>query len=199
MTPRESLIPELHWLSAFEDQDDSWPGPGPKLKNLSAWIDTLACNGHSTLVAAAYAAASTASRHWDLWIAADEEEAIESILDSDTPTNQLAAVSAWLTAPTEANREAALCTVDLTKQIRWFDDQFSDVWFDQPGMWAAEASENCVLSLTGDPHSSISRESFALLSILCSINAFRDDEQGLVAGAVETIRTAVKLHLTGMN
>ena len=173
MTQIESPIPDLNWLTATEDTDESWLGPGPKLCNLRPWIDALASHGKYTLVAATYAAAKAASHYWDAWLAADQQIAMESILDGDTPTKQLAAVKCWLAAPTDSNKAAAFDTVDHTKQLHWFHEEYSDVWFDEPGMWAVESSEFSVLTITGDPYSSDSLESHATLSILCAINAFR--------------------------
>jgi hypothetical protein len=191
----ETMIPDLDWLTATEEADESWLGPGPKLCNLRPWVDTLASHGGQTLVAATYAAAKTASLYWDEWLAADEQIAIESILDGDTPTKQLAAVRNWLTAPTDSNKATAYKTVDHTKQLHWFHEEYRDDWFDEPGMWAVESSEFCVLSLTGDPYSYHSLESHATLSILCAINALRKPNDKVLRDSISTIRTEIQRQL----
>jgi len=195
VTQIESLVPELDWLTVTEDTDESWLGPGPKLCNLRRWIDTLSSHDGRTLVAATYAAAKKASQFWDAWLAADEQMAMESLLDGDTPSKQLAAVRCWLTTPTDSNKAAAYNTVDHTKQLHWFHEEYSDVWFDEPGMWAVESSEFCVLSLTGDPYSPDSLESHAALSILCAINAFRKRDDTDLRDPISRVRTAVQRQL----
>jgi len=134
MANQYALIPDLDWLTVSADPDDSWVGPGPKLVNLRPWMDRLATIGHRTLISATYGAAETARQHWETWLMASRDIALESILDGQPPTEQLAAIRGWLHSPTDAHRNLALATVDHTKQLHWFHEEYRDVWFDEPGM-----------------------------------------------------------------
>lgn len=196
MTPEESLIPELDWLAASVPVDDSWLGPGPALVNLRPWMERLARSGHANLVAATYAAARLACQHWDHWLATSPDVARESILDAQPPTKQLAAVAHWLDSRTAEHKRLALDTVDHTKQLHWFNEEFSDAWFDVPGMWAVESSEYCVLSLTGDPYDDAPPAEFAAISVSCALNSFRtsadDDIRESLGMVVDAIRRQLR-------
>ncbi|MGN6544732.1 MAG: hypothetical protein ACTHK7_06770, partial [Aureliella sp.] len=130
------MIPDIDWLAKSSDADISWYGPGPVLVNLQTWMEQLQSIGHYQLVAATYAAAKAALPHWENWLAKSPEVAIESILDGQPPSSQLAAVARWLNAPSDENKRLALETVDHTKQLHWFNEEFKDAWFKEPGMWA---------------------------------------------------------------
>ena len=184
----ELLNPEFFdWMSVKEDADESWRGPGPKLSNLRPWVDTLVSEGRHTLVAATYAAARAACDYWEPWLAAQHQMTI----DGYTPTKQLAAVERWLSDPTDSNKATAYDTVDDTKQLSWICEEFRPVWFAEPGWWAVESSENCVLSLTGDPASAGSHGSYAALSIACAINALRKRDGDDLSVALSTVLTAI--------
>jgi hypothetical protein len=192
MSREHALIPEFDWLAASADVDDSWLGPGPKLVNLRPWLERLSATGHRTIVVVAHAAAKAAQQHWDAWLEESPDVAMESILDGRPPTEQLAAVSRWLNSQTAEHKSLAFDTVDHTKQLHWFHEEYCDVWFDEPGMWAIESSEYCVLSLTGDPYSEDSAATLATLSVACAVNSFRKsathDIRGALSVVVESIR-----------
>lgn len=195
MAHQDTLIPDLDWLVTSADLDDSWLGPGPKLVNLRPWMDRLGAHGHRTLVAATYAAAEVARQHWDAWFMASPDIAMESIVDGQPPTEQLAAVKRWLNSPTVLHKNSAFDTVDHTNQLHWFDEEYRDVWFDEAGMWAVESSEYCVLSLTGDPYSKDSVEALATLSVACAINSFRKSAEHEIRDAVSAIAEAIRRQL----
>lgn len=197
MPSNNSLVPDLDWLAASCEPDESWSGPGPMLVNLQAWMERLAAAGLHHLVSATYAAASTARAHWDAWYNESPESAQESILDGQPPTEQLAAVARWLASPSDDQMALALETVDLTKQLHWFHEEYCDVWFDEPGMWAVESSEFCVLSLTRDPYSHISRATLAAISVSCATNSFRRSPEEDIRPALTTIVTAIGDRLAG--
>lgn len=188
---QDSLIPDLDWLATTLAPDDSWLGPGPMLASLRPWMDRLGSKGHRTLVAATYGAAETARQQWDSWLIKSRGTAMESILDGQPPPEQLGAVKRWLTSPTDEHKRLALDTVDLTKQLHWFHEEYCDVWFDEPGMWAVESSEYCVFSLTRDPYSNDSVESHATICVACAINAFR-------TSADEPVRNALSIVIAGI-
>lgn len=193
---RHSSIPDLEWLAISADVDDSWLGPGPRLVNLRSWIDRLSMNGRHTLVAATYAAAEAANKHWDAWLVASPEMAMQSILDGQPPPEQLAAVKRWLVAPNSKNIDLASATVDHTKQLHWFHEEYRDSWFKEPGMWAVESSEFCVLSLTGDPYRRESIESFATISVACALNSFRKSAEHDLRGALTIVVDAIGRRLS---
>ncbi|WDI40853.1 hypothetical protein [Bremerella sp. P1] len=190
------LIPELKWLAETAVPDDSWAGPGPMLVNLHPWMERLHASSHRHLVIATHAAARTALVHWENMLAASPEESLEAILDGQPPTSQLAAVECWLQQPTEEHKNNAFETVDHTKQLYWFHEEYEEVWFKHPGMWAVESSEFCVSSLTGDPYSSASQATLATISVSCAINSFRTspDDDVLEAASIvfEAIRAALE-------
>ena len=192
MPLEDALVPDLEWLAASRSVDGSWLGPGPNLVNLRPWMQRLAVHGHRTVVAATYAAAALARPHWDSWLARSADFARESLLDGRPPTEQLAAVARWLESPTDEHRAHALETVDLTKQLHWFYEEYEDAWFGLPGMWAIESSEYCVLTLAGDPYSHASPPDLATISVSCALNALRpsadDDVRGPLAAVVEAVR-----------
>lgn len=185
------LLPDLEWLTESREVDASWPGPGPMLVNLNVWMEQLASVGPWYLVAATYAAVHQARQHWDAWLRESPEIALESLVDSQPPTRQLEAVAKWLATPSDQHKQRALDTVDLTKQLHWFHEEYGDVWFDEPGMWAAESSEFCVLSLTGDPYSSMSTSTLATISVACAINSFRRTIKDDVRQPISVILAAV--------
>jgi hypothetical protein len=82
--------------------------------------------------------------------------------------------------------------VDRTKQLHWFHEEYRDVWFDVPGMWAVESSEYCVLSLTGEPYYDVPLAELAAISVSCALNSFRtsvdDDVRDSLAMVVDAIR-----------
>lgn len=185
------VIPELDWLATSCEVDDSWLGPGPQLVNIQPWMERLVDAGHHTLVRATYAAAQAACQHWDKWMIASLDTVSDSILTQE-PLEQLAAVARWLDSPTIEQKALALKTVDHTKQLHWFHEEYDDVWFDQPGMWAIESSEYCVLSLTGDPYSPDSLAELATTAIVCAVNSFRasarDDIRVSLSIVIDAIR-----------
>jgi len=185
------LSPEFDWLAETGDADDSWFGPGPMLVNLQHWMDRLAATSHRHLVLATYAAAQTSHPHWDKWLADSPNIAHESILDARTPTEQLAAVAHWLDTPTEENKSDAQETVDLTKQLHWYHEEYEDVWFDEPGMWAVESAEHCVLSLTGDPYSSLTLTNLATIAVSCAVNSFRRSLGDSIRAALRSVVDAI--------
>jgi hypothetical protein len=189
-------IPDLDWLAAHRDADESWLGPGPMLINLQPWMERLANSGHRVLVAATYAAALTTCQHWKNWLAKSPDVALESILEAQPPTVQLAAVARWLDSPTAENKSQAINTVDLTKQLHWFHEEYRDAWFEEPGMWAVESSEYCVLSLTGDPYSRESFTSLATISVSCAVNSFRKSADGDIRDSVGIVLDAIRRQLT---
>ncbi|MFN3151923.1 hypothetical protein [Bremerella sp.] len=196
MTDHPSNIPELSWLTETSEQDDSWYGPGPALVNLHSWMQRLFDTDHRCVVTATYAAASVSLPHWESWFESSPEFAIESIVDGQPPTVQLAAVSNWLNAPTSEYKNQAFETVDHTKQLHWFHEEYEDSWFDYPGMWSVEASDFCVLSLTGDPYSPASIVDLAIISVMCAINSFRnsidDDIRDPAIVVLNAIRAALE-------
>ena len=167
------LLPNLDWLADTTETDESWPGPGPKLRHLQTWMDQLLKTDHRQLVLVTWCAATIAVQHWKNWVTESPEFATDSLCDSSPPDEQLAAVEQWMTAPTKDRSDNAIRMVDLTKQLHWFHDEFRETWFKYPGMWAAESSEFCVLSLTGDPYSKCDRASEGAISVSCAINSFR--------------------------
>ena len=175
MVDDDSLIPDLDWLAASGDPDDTWHGPGPMLVNLQPWMEHL------------YAS--------DNWLARSRNIALESILDAQPPTGQLAAVRRWLDSPTDEHKMLALDTIDLTKQLHWFHEEYCDVWFDEPGMWAVESSEYCVLSLTGDPYSQDTFATFATISVSCAVNSFRTSAAD-IRDAFAVVMDAIRRQLT---
>ena len=195
MSHDNALIPELEWLIASRDADDSWVGPGPMLVNLHPWMERLGTSGHHNLVAATYAAAETARQHWDAWLTKSPDIALESILDAQPPAGQLAAVRRWLDSPTAEHKTLALDTIDLTEQLHWFHEEYADVWFDEPGMWAVEASEHCVMSLTGDPYSQVSLATQATISVSSAINSFRRSAAYDIRDSVGIILDAISRQL----
>jgi hypothetical protein len=196
MVDDDSLIPDLDWLAASCDPDDTWHGPGPMLLNLQPWMEHLYTSGHGNLVAATYAAAETARSHWDTWLARSRNVALESILDAQPPTGQLAAVRRWLDSPTDEHKTLAIDTIDLTKQLHWFDEEYGDVWFDEPGMWAVESSEYCVLSLTGAPDSQDTLATFATISVSCAVNSFRTSADDDIRNSFAVVLAAIRRQLT---
>jgi len=186
------VVPEFDWLAANRDADESWLGPGPMLVNLQPWMEQLAVAGPRVLVGAMYAAAQAACRHWDAWLARSPDDARDSILEGRPPTEQLAAVAGWLTSPTETNRTRALDTVDLTKQLHWFHEEYCDRWFDEPGIWAVESSEQCVLSLTGDPYSQQSRTSLATVAVSCAVNSFRNSAKADIRDPLKIVIDSIR-------
>jgi len=196
MAPEEPLIPDLDWLAASGPVDDSWLGPGPAQVNLRPWMERLARSGHANLVAATYAAVRLACRYWDQWLATSPEFARESIPDGQPPTEQLAAVARWLDSPTAEHKDLALGTVDQTKQLHWFHEEFIDAWFNLPCMWAVESSEFCVLSLTGEPYDDLPPAELAAISVSCAVNSFRtsadDDIRDPLAMVVDAIRRQLR-------
>jgi hypothetical protein len=155
-------------------------------------MEGLANTGHEVLVAATYAAAQGACQHWENWLAKSPDVALQSILGSRPPTEQLAAVARWLDSATAGNKSQAIKTVDLTKQLHWFHQEFRDRWFYEPGMWAVESSEYCVLSLTGDPYSRFSLTNLATICVSCAVNSFRksaeDDIRDFLGIVIDAIR-----------
>ena len=156
-------------------------------------MEHLAARGRRNLVAAAYAAATQARPQWEIWFATSPDYALESLLENRPPPEQLAAIARWLDDPTPEHEARALATVDLTKQFHWFHDDYADVWFTEPGMWAIEASSCCVLTLTGDPYSQVSPASFATLSISCALNAFRRSAADNIRQPLKTILDAIRV------
>ena len=189
------VIPELDWLAAHRDADESWLGPGPMLVNLQPWMERLASTGHQVLVAATYSAAQTGCQHWENWHAKSPDVARESILEGKPPTEQLAAVARWLDSPTAENKSNAIKTVDLTKQLHWFHEEYREAWFDEPGMWAVESSEYCVLSLTGDPYSRESLATLATISVSCAVNSFRKSAGGDIRDSLGIVIDAIRRQL----
>ena len=189
------LMPDLDWLAMARDGDETWLGPGPMLVNLRPWMERLATSGHRNLVIATHAAARAARQHWDRWLADSREVALESILESQPPDEQLAAVARWLDSPTAENKSRAIKTVDLTKQLHWFHEEYRDAWFDEPGMWAIESSEYCVLSLTGDPHSRQSFAALATIAVWCAINSFRVSAESSIRDSFRLSWTAIRREL----
>lgn len=189
------MIPDIDWLAVSGDADNSWYGPGPVLVNLRTWMEQLQSDGHYKLVAATYAAAKVALPHWESWLARSPDVAIESILDGQPPTSQLAAVSRWLNAPNDENKRLALETVDRTKQLHWFDEEFKDAWFQEPGMWAVESSEHCVLSLTGDPYASVSLAALATIAVSCAVNSFWGSAEQSIRDSLSTVVNAIRSEL----
>jgi hypothetical protein len=189
------VIPELEWLAAHRNADESWFGPGPMLVNLQPWMERLANSGHQVLVSATYAAAQTACQHWEIWLAESPDVALESILENQPPTEQLAAVARWLDSPTAENKSQAINTVDLTKQLHWFHEEYRDAWFDEPGMWAVESSEYCVLSLTGDPYSRDSLTTLATISVSCAVNSFRKSAEADIWDSLGIVIDAIRRRL----
>lgn len=197
MASHEGLIPDLDWLAASGDVDDSWLGPGPNLHNLRAWMERLAGSGQPDLVAATFAAASVARLQWDDWLARSPDTARESLLESQPPSEQLAAVARWLESPTAERKALALDTVDLTKQLHWFHEEYSDVWFDEPGMWAVESSEYCVLTLAGDPYSDASPATLATISVSCAVNSLRSSDDDDIRESLRPVVDAIRWRLGG--
>jgi hypothetical protein len=197
MASDDDLIPALDWLAASGDVDDSWLGPGPNLTNVREWMERLAGSGHRNLVAATFAAASVARRRWDEWLARSPDTARESLLESRPPTEQLAAVARWLESPTQEHKALALDSVDLTKQLHWFHEEYSDVWFDEPGMWAVESSEHCVLTLAGDPNSDASPASLATISLSCAVNSLRSSDDDDIRESLRPVVDAIRRRLRG--
>jgi hypothetical protein len=189
------LMPDLEWLATTRDGDETWLGPGPALINLRQWMERLSGIGHRNLVIATHSAASAACQHWDHWLSRSRELALESILESRPPDQQLAAVARWLDSPTSENKSRAIETVDLTKQLHWFHEEYRDAWFDEPGMWAVESSEYCVLSLTGDPYSRTSLADLATIAVSCAVNSFRMSAEGEIHDSLSIIVDAIRLEL----
>jgi hypothetical protein len=160
-------------------------------------MERLAGSGHRNLVGATFAAASVTRRQWDDWLSRSPDAARESLLESQTPTEQLAAVARWLESPTPEHKALALDTVDLTKQLHWFHEEYSDVWFDEPGMWAIESSEYCVLTLAGDPYSDASPASLATISVSCAVNALRSSEDDDIRESLRVVVDAIRRQLRG--
>lgn len=170
------LLPDLEWLACTTEADDSWFGPGPKLIHLQPWMDQLNATDHRQLVLVTWCAASAAAQYWDKWVAESPKFATDSLGNSQPPEKQLAAVDQWLTNPTKSDADDAVKTVDLTKQLYWFHEEYRETWFKYPGMWASESSEFCVLSLTGVPYSKCSYATYAAISVACAVNSFRSSE-----------------------
>ena len=177
--------PDISWLAESIAPDDDWPGPGPALPNLRSWINQVARSSHHSLVFLSSHAARCALPHWQSWHNVSPDLAIESISESQPPPDQLALVSDWLSDPSDSRIHFAHESVDHTKQLHWFHDDYADTWFNYPGMWAAESSEFCVLTLTGDRYSGCSFSELALISVACAINSFRRSESD---GAKDAIR-----------
>jgi hypothetical protein len=199
MPLQRELIPDLEWLAVAAGVDDSWLGPGPRLVNLRPWINRLYANGHRTLVAATYAAAEAACKHWDAWLIASPEIAMQSTLDGRPPPEQLAAVKRWLDAPNAKHKDLVSATVDHTKQLHWFHEEYRDVWFDEAGIWAIEASEYCALTVTGDPYRRESIESFATISIACAVNSFRKSAEHEIRSALAIVVAAIGRQFAELN
>ena len=197
MSPQEAFIPDLDWIAVTRSVDESWLGPGPMLVNLRAWIERLARSGHKNLVAATYAAAIVAHQHWNTWLAGDPIIARQALLDSQPPTEQLEAVARWLDSPTSEHKALALATIDLTKQLHWFHEEYSDVWFEEPGMWAIESSEYCVLTLAGDPYSGLSVEEHATISVCCALNSFRKSVDDDIRDSLRIVVDAIRRQFQG--
>ena len=177
------------------EADETWLGPSPMLVNLQPWMQQLNTSGHHNLVAATYAAAKVAHPHWDNWLKKSPEIARESILDNQPPTEQLAAVARWLDSPTSEHKKLTLGTVDHTKQLHWFHEEYKDAWFDEPGMWAVESSEYCVLSLAGDPYSSASLATLATISVCCAVNSFRISAEDDIRDSLSIVLNAIRRQL----
>lgn len=109
--PAFGRIPDFNWLAKTHDADDSWLGSGPMLVNLQQWMNQLATSSHRHLVVATFAAAQTSKLYWDKWLLESPNIACESILDSQPPTKQLAAVATWLDNPTQENKSNAQQTI----------------------------------------------------------------------------------------
>ena len=189
------LMPDLDWLATACDGDKTWFGPEPILVNLRPWMERLADFGHRNLVIATHAAASAARQHWDRWLIESREVALESILESQPPEEQLAAVTRWLYSPTAENKSLAIKTVNLTKQLHWFHEEYRDAWFNEPGMWAVESSEHCVLSLTGDPYSRESFAALATIAVSCAINSFRPSAESCIRDSLSIVVEAIRREL----
>jgi hypothetical protein len=126
---------------------------------------------------------------------ASRDIALESMLDGQPPTEQLAAVRRWLDSPTDAHKNLTFATVDHTKQLHFFHEEFCNIWFDNPGMWAVESSEYCVLTLTKDPYSRDSIESLATISVMCAINTFRKSVEHPVREALSAVTGGIQRQL----
>jgi len=161
-------------------------------------MERLADSGHENLVAATYAAATLARRQWDEWLARSPSIALESLLDSQPPTEQLAAVARWLDLRSAEHKTLALATVDLTKQLHWFHEEYSDVWFDEPGMWAIESSEFCVLTLAGDPYSNALPSELAAISVSCALNSLRASADDDIRDSLRIVVDAIRRQLQEM-
>jgi len=185
------LIPEFNWLAKTHNAEEAWIGPPPALTNLPIWMNQLAAADRQYLVRATYAAAQTACIHWEQWFAKSPEFALESISNSRPPTEQLVAVSNWLACPTQENLFSAKQTVDRTKQLHWYDFEYQDIWFSEPGMWAAESAEHCVMALVGVPYDPLPTANLATLSISCAINAFRTSLTGDIQGPLRLVWQAI--------
>jgi hypothetical protein len=85
--------------------------------------------------------------------------------------------------------------VDLTKQLHWFDEEYRDVWFDEPGMWAIEAIEYCVLTLAGDPHSDDSPATLATTSVACALNSLRTSANDDIRDPLRLVMKAIRSQL----
>jgi len=195
MADHNPFIPERHWLTETSTPDDLWEGPGPMLVNLHPWMERLHASSHRYLVTATHAAAHAALRYWESWLAASTEYALESILDAQPPNVQLAAVSRWLEVPTETHKKQAFATVDHTKQLHWYHEEYEETWFDEPGMWAVESSEYCALSLTGDPYSPATFADLATISVMCAVNSFRGSREDDVRDAAFIVFDAIRAAL----
>jgi len=121
---------------------------------------------------------------------------MQSILDGQPPREQLGAVRRWLISPNAKYADLASATVDYTKQLHWFHEEYRDAWFNEPGMWAIESSEYCVLTLTGDPYSRESIESFATISVACAVNSFRKSAEHDIRGALKIVVDAIARQLS---
>ena len=121
--------------------------------------------------------------------------ALESILDAQPPTEQLAAVARWLKSPTSEHENLAHDTVDHTKQLHWFHEEYCDVWFEEPGMWAVESSEYCVLSLTGDPYGRDTLTELATVSVVCAVNSFRRLPEDRIRDSLSVVVDAIRRQL----
>lgn len=113
-------------------------------------------------------------------------------LDRTAAVGTSTLVRRWLISGTDEHKRLALETVDRTKQLHWFHEEYCDVWFDEPGMWAIESSEHCVLSLATGIDEDGAAKSHALLSIAFAIHSFRSAPEDSVRDAVSKVAAGVR-------
>ena len=193
----ELLYPDVHLLAQPGTKpNEDWIGPGPPLTNFTGWLEKLSGFGHVNLVKAALGASLVALPKWEEFYRKEKETALDSLLEGAPPDKQLEYVEEWIENPSDYHLSMVRSSIDETKQLYWFHEEYEDVWFDRPGMWAVEACEFCALTLVYGFedifHSGETAADQAIVCAVCSLNSMRTSAENVDTSLFEKIVVSIR-------